>query len=98
MRMPLIICAAVALVVLGWFGREAVGFSETPKEERSPDPPAVAVALVTNAMPMTSSRRMEERVISPCLTPCAQSTVMRQRRSTSWYSEVRPSVPAGYGR
>ena len=42
--------AAVALVSLGWFGREAVGFSAAPKEERSPDPPAVAVASVTNAV------------------------------------------------
>ena len=41
---------AVALVLLGWFGREAVGFREAPKEERSPDPPAVAVISVTNAV------------------------------------------------
>ena len=41
---------AVALVLLGWFGREAVGFREAPKEERSPDPPAVAVTTVTNAV------------------------------------------------
>ena len=41
---------ALALVLLGWFGREAVGFREAPKEERSPDPPAVAVISVTNAV------------------------------------------------
>ena len=50
MRRLLIICAAVVLVLLGWFGREVVGFSEAPKEERSPDPPAVAVASATNAV------------------------------------------------
>ena len=44
------VVGAVALVLLGWFGREAVGFREAPKEERSPDPPAVAVISVTNAV------------------------------------------------
>ena len=46
----IIIVAAVALVLLGWFGREAVGFREAPKAEQSPDPPAVAVIAVTNAV------------------------------------------------
>ena len=41
---------AAALVLLGWFGREAVGFREAPKEERSSEPPAVAVISVTNAV------------------------------------------------
>ena len=41
---------AAALVLLGWFGREAVGFREAPKEERSSEPPAVAVISVMNAV------------------------------------------------
>ena len=44
------ILAAVILFLLGWFGREAVGFREVPREERSSDPPAVAVVTVTNAV------------------------------------------------
>lgn len=42
--------AAVALVLLGWFGREAVGFREKPREERPQEPPAVSVTVATNAL------------------------------------------------
>ena len=42
--------AAVALVLLGWFGREAVGFREELREEQAPEPPAVTVMAVTNAV------------------------------------------------
>ena len=49
-RMWAAILAAVILFLLGWFGREAVGFREVPREERSSDPPAVAVVTVTNAV------------------------------------------------
>lgn len=42
--------AALALVLVGWFGRELVGFRESPREERDPEPPAVAVATATNAV------------------------------------------------
>ena len=42
--------AAVALVLLGWFGREAVGFREEARAEQAPEPPAVAVTVATNAV------------------------------------------------
>ena len=46
----MLVLAAAVLVLIGWFGRAEVGFSEAPKEERSPEPPTVAVASVTNAV------------------------------------------------
>ena len=46
----LIALAALAFLLLGWFGREAVGFASSPREERAPEPHAVAVATVTNAV------------------------------------------------
>ena len=42
--------AAVALVLLGWFGREAVGFHEKARADKVPAPPAVTVMVVTNAV------------------------------------------------
>ena len=42
--------AAVALVLLGWFGREAAGFREETREEQVPEPPAVTVMVVSNAV------------------------------------------------
>ena len=42
--------AAVALVAVGWLGREAVGFREGVKQEKAPEPIAVAVTVATNAV------------------------------------------------
>ena len=50
MRRCLAVVAAVVLVSLGWFGREAVGFRESAREEQMPDPPAVTVVAATNAV------------------------------------------------
>ena len=42
--------AAVALVAVGWLGREAVGFREGVKHDKAPEPIAVAVTVATNAV------------------------------------------------
>ena len=42
--------SVVALVLIGWFGREAVGFREPLRDEKSPAPPTVSVTTVTNAV------------------------------------------------
>ncbi len=42
--------AAAALVAIGWFGREAVGFREKPRGERTPEPPVVTAITATNAV------------------------------------------------
>ena len=46
----MIALAALALILLGWFGREAVGFRESLREEKSPEPPTVTVTTATNAV------------------------------------------------
>ncbi len=40
---------AAALVGIGWFARDAVGFRAKPSEERAPEAPAVTLVSVTNA-------------------------------------------------
>ena len=42
--------AAAALLAIGWFAREAVGFSAKPPSERAKEAPAVTVDSVTNAV------------------------------------------------
>jgi len=49
-RWALVAMAVAALVLLGWFGREAVGFREKVREEQAPEPPTVAVMVITNAV------------------------------------------------
>lgn len=44
------VLAAVVLVAIGWFGREAVGFREKPRGERTPEPPVVTAITATNAV------------------------------------------------
>ena len=44
-------CAgAAALVLVGWFGREAVGFRAERRAERAAEPPSVTVVTATNAV------------------------------------------------
>ena len=50
MAKALYFLAVAALFLLGWFAREAVGFRESPRDEQSPEPPAVAVTTVTNGV------------------------------------------------
>ena len=45
-----VLLCATALVLIGWFGREAVGFNAKPTQMRSPEPPSVSVTTVTNAL------------------------------------------------
>ena len=42
--------AAAVLVLLGWFGREAVGFREDDRKEQSSEVPSVTAVVVTNAV------------------------------------------------
>ena len=42
--------AATMLVLLGWFGREAVGFREDDRKEQSSEVPSVTAVVVTNAV------------------------------------------------
>ena len=42
--------AVVALVLLGWFGREAIGFKAEPRKERGREAPAVTALVVSNAV------------------------------------------------
>ena len=42
--------AVVALVLLGWFGREAIGFKAEPRKERGREAPAVTTLVVSNAV------------------------------------------------
>ena len=44
------VAAAAALVLIGWFGREAVGFRGGPRGERAPELPTVTAITVTNAV------------------------------------------------
>ena len=48
------ICAkavsAVALVAIGWLGRESVGFRETPRGAKEAEPTPVAAIIATNAL------------------------------------------------
>lgn len=44
------VAVAAALVLLGWFGREAVGFRESPRGERAPELPVVTALTVTNGV------------------------------------------------
>ena len=41
---------AAGLLLVGWFGREAVGFREKPREERAQDAVVVSALVVTNAV------------------------------------------------
>ncbi len=50
MNKSVLLGAAVALVAIGWFGREAAGLGSVPREERAAEPVAVAVVAVTNAV------------------------------------------------
>ena len=50
MSKVLFFLAGAALLLLGWFGREAVGFREAPREEKAQEPPTVAVTTVTNGV------------------------------------------------
>ena len=45
-----VLLCATALVLIGWFGREAVGFNAKPTQKRSPEPPSISVTTVTNAL------------------------------------------------
>jgi len=42
--------AAVALVAIGWLGRESVGFRETPRGAKEAEPTPVAAIIATNAL------------------------------------------------
>ena len=42
--------AVVALVLLGWFGREAIGFKAEPRKERGREAPAVTTLVASNAV------------------------------------------------
>ena len=50
MNSVLRIAAVVALVLIGWFGREAVGFKAEARKERTRESPVVTVLTVTNGV------------------------------------------------
>ena len=52
MRKSLVVrlSAAVVLVLLGWFGREAVGFRDDVRKEAAAEAPSVTAFVVTNAV------------------------------------------------
>ena len=43
------ILVAAALVAIGWFGREAVGFKEKPRSDRAREDVVVTAVTVANA-------------------------------------------------
>ena len=44
------VLAGAALILMGWFAREAVGFKVAPRREQEKEPPSVTVIAVTNGV------------------------------------------------